>query len=97
MTDWKRQEQAVATRRGGTRNPGSGSGWRRHNDVREHHVLWEMKNTGAKSMTLRAEDLENLRRNAILSGKMPAFSIQIGGGRRWVIISEDDFDAVYPA
>jgi len=56
-----------------------------------------MKSTGAKQITIHNDDLELLRRNAILDGKMPAFSIQIGRGRRWVIISEDDFDDAFPA
>ena len=96
-TDWERQEKAVAKRRGGQRTPGSGSGWRLTNDVRERHVLWEMKSTGSTQIMLKNQDLESLRRNAILAGRMPALSIQIGNGRRWVIITEDDFDDAFPA
>lgn len=93
---WEAPERAVAKRRGGVRNPGSGSGWRRRNDVREAHVLWEMKTTGAKSLTVKDIDLEILRRHAITDGKMPAFCFQVGDGRRWVAITEEDFDAAFP-
>jgi hypothetical protein len=96
---WKQQERRVAKQRGGKQNPGSGSGWRKPNDVREDKVLWEMKQTGAKSMTLKLSDWDKVRTNAITSGKMPAMHLQFGegrGARRLVLISEDDFDEMCP-
>lgn len=96
MKQWEKQEADVAKRRGGTRNGGSGSGWRRRNDVREALVLWEMKATGKKQITLKDDDLEGVRRNAMLEGRMPAMCIEMGSGRRWVIITEDDFDERFP-
>ena len=96
MKDWERQEKSVAKRRGGSRSGGSGSGWRRRNDVREDTVLWEMKGTGKKQITIKASDLEGVRANAMLQGRIPAMHIEIDG-RRWVVISEDDFDERFPA
>jgi hypothetical protein len=96
---WKKQEKRVAQRRGGKQNPGSGSGWRKPNDVREKKVLWEMKQTGAKQITVKLTDWDKLRSNAILTGLMPAMHLQLGegrGARRLVVISEDDFDELCP-
>jgi len=96
---WQQQERAIAKRRGGKLNPGSGSGWRKPNDVREKKVLWEMKQTGAKQITVKLSDWDKLRSNAILSGIMPAMHLQLGegrGARRLVVISEDDFDEMCP-
>jgi hypothetical protein len=99
VKEWQKQERTVAKRRGGKQNPGSGSGWRLPNDVREDKVLWEMKQTDGKSIRVEAEDWDHLRSNAILSGRMPAMHLQMGGGRRscrLVVISEDDFDEMFP-
>lgn len=95
MKDWERQEIRVAKRRGGTRTPGSGSNWRRPNDVREQHVLWEMKATGKTQITVRKADWLQVRRNALLSGVTPAMHLDIDG-LRLVVISEDDFDERFP-
>jgi hypothetical protein len=93
---WERQERDVARRRGGSRQPGSGSGWRKPNDVRESGVLWEMKYTGARQITVKLDDWEKLRSNAILDGKVPAMHLQLGK-RKLVVISEEDFDERFPA
>lgn len=100
MKEWQRQEARVAKRRGGKLNPGSGSGWRKPNDVREKKILWEMKQTSGKSIKVELEAWEKLRSNALLSGVMPAMHLQLGVGvraRRLVVISEDDFDEYFPA
>ena len=55
-----------------------------------------MKATGKKQITVKDEDLEGMRRNALLEGRTPAFCIEMGSGRRWVIITEDDFDERFP-
>jgi len=100
VKEWQLQERRVAKRRGGKLNPGSGSGWRKPNDVRETKVLWEMKQTSAKSISIKLADWEKLRSSALLSGVMPAMHLQLGDGvraRRLVVISEDDFDEYFPA
>jgi len=86
----QRQEKRVAKKVGGTVNAGSGSGWRRQNDVREDDVLWEMKRTDKKSISIRLEDWEKLRSNALREDRMPAMHLEIGC-RRLVVLSEDDY------
>jgi len=99
VKEWERQEKRVAKRRGGRQTPGSGSGWRLQNDVREREVLWEMKQTASKSISVSLADWEKLRSNAILSGRMPALHLALGTGskvRRLVVIDEADFDEAFP-
>lgn len=88
----QQQEKRIAKRTGGKVNPGSGSQWRHKNDVREKEVLWEMKRTNLKSITIKATDLEELRRNALLAGQTPVMHIELGK-RRYVIMEEDDYFA----
>ena len=86
----QQQEKRVAKKVGGTTNAGSGSGWRRQNDVREDDVLWEMKRTDGKSISISLKDWEKLRMNALTEDRMPAMHLEIGS-RRLVVLSEDDY------
>ena len=90
MKEWERQEHRVAKRTGGKRQPGSGSGWLHPNDVKDDEYLREMKQTEGKSISIKLEDWEKLRRNAIMSGRKPAMHLQIGK-RRLVVFDEGDF------
>lgn len=86
----RNQEKRIARKVGGTLNAGSGNG-NRKNDVRQRgEVLWEMKRTDAKTITIKATDLRDLRKNAALEGRLPVMHIELGG-RRYVVIEEDDF------
>jgi hypothetical protein len=85
---------------GGEVSPGSGSGWRRPNDVRDPVNLWEMKRTASKAITVKLSDLETLRRRAITSGRDPLMHLEFGAGsqaRRYVVIPEDDYMALRDA
>jgi Holliday junction resolvase len=90
MEEWERQERRVAKRTGGKRQPGSGSGWVHSNDVKDDEYLREMKQTNGKSISIKLEDWEKLRRNALMSGRKPAMHLQIGK-RRLVVFDEGDF------
>lgn len=92
------QEKRVAKITGGTLNAGSGNGWRRKADVRSggrQGLLWEMKTTGKRQMTIKADDLEKVRKEAWSDGRMPVFHIEIGD-RRYVILEEADFLEMLP-
>ena len=86
----QQQEKRMAKKVGGTTNAGSGSGWRRQNDVREDDVLWEMKRTDKQSISIALKDWEKLRTNALTEDRMPAMHLEIGR-RRLVVLSEDDY------
>ena len=96
MKPWEKQEKDLVKRRGGARTRGSGSGWRQRNDVREgRSILWEAKQTSGVSISVTRVVWSALRKNAILSGAMPALALRIGD-LDLVVISRDDFDAIYP-
>jgi hypothetical protein len=74
-----KQERRTAEQFGGTVNPGSGSGWRRPQDVRADGLLIEDKRTGKRSITIKADDWEQLRRNALSTGRTPLMEIELAG------------------
>src|SRR5262245_19998056 len=97
VKEWQAEERRLARRRGGTQTPGSGSGWRKPNDVREHGILWEQKSTGNRQYTIKEDDWEKLRANALLAGQIPALHITLGAKkRRLVLIEEADFEEGHP-
>ena len=89
MKEWERQERHVAKATGGKRNAGSGSGWLHPNDIRQEDFLWECKQTDGKSISIKLDDWEKLRKNAYLSGRRPGMHLQIGR-RRLLVIEETD-------
>jgi Holliday junction resolvase len=96
MQEWERQEKDLAKRRGAVRQPGSGSGWRRRNDVREgRRILWEAKQTSGVSISVKRVTWSALRKNAMMEGAMPALAIRLGD-IDLVVISQDDFDTAFP-
>jgi len=96
VKEWEKQEKDIVKRRGGARTRGSGSGWRQRNDVREgRSILWEAKQTSGVSISVTRVVWSALRKNAILSGAMPALALRIGD-LDLVVISREDFDAIYP-
>jgi hypothetical protein len=87
---WDRQEERTAKRYRGSRSIASGAGPTRKNDVRNETLLIENKTTGAKSYVLKAADLELLRCNASVEGRIPILQLDLGG-RSYVILHEADF------
>lgn len=85
----KEQELRLAKLKGGRRQPGSGSGWLHSNDVKSDEYLWECKQTEGKSLSIKAEDVEKVRRNALSSGRKWAMHLMIGN-RRMVLLDESD-------
>lgn len=99
MKEWEREERRLASRRGGALTGGSGNRWNRRNDVREPGILWEQKTTGNRQYTIKEDDWEDLRRHALMDGRIPALHITLGKRkRRLILIEEGDFpDASDPA
>jgi len=96
VKEWEKQEKDIVKRRGGARTRGSGSGWRQRNDVREgRSILWEAKQTSGVSISVTRVVWSALRKHAIQGGMMPALALRIGD-LDLVVISKDDFDAMFP-
>lgn len=87
---WERQEERTAKRYRGSRSIGSGAGPTRKNDVRNADLLIENKTTAAKQYILKAAELELLRCNAIVEGRLPVLQLDLGG-RSYVLLLESDF------
>lgn len=84
------QERRGAALHGGRQNAGSGNTPWRKNDVRvDRDYLIEYKRTDKKSITIKLEDLETLRTNALLEGRQPLLGIEIGG-RDWGMVEADE-------
>lgn len=91
MRTSRKQEERSAKNYKGSRQPGSGSGWARKNDVRSHDFLIENKFTGnEKSYTIKFNDLKELTSRAVLEDRTPMLQFDLGG-RRYVVLVEDDF------
>lgn len=88
------QEARGASLHGGRRNAGSGNTPWKKNDVRvDRDYLIEYKRTDRKSITIKLEDLETCRTNALLEGRQPLFGIEIGG-RDWVMAEAAEFERI---
>lgn len=88
----QRQERDTAKRYGGRTQPGSGSGWVHRNDVDTDDLLIENKRTdNERSITIKADDLRQLRINAARRGKVGVMVFYLGG-HQYVVLHQDDFD-----
>jgi hypothetical protein len=87
----RRQERQTAEHYGGRLQPGSGSGWLHRNDVRTDALLIENKRTdNARSITIKADDLRQLRINATRLDRIGVLEFFLGG-HDYVILHRDDF------
>jgi Holliday junction resolvase len=85
------QERRAAGLVGGQVVARSGAGWKRKADVRTLTHLLEMKRTdNRKSISIKADDLEKIRRQAASIGKLPALGFELAG-RDYVILPMSDF------
>jgi hypothetical protein len=87
----RKQEKRTADTYKGSRNAGSGSGWIRKNDVRSATFLFENKLThNEKTYSVKYTDLRDLQNRAINEDRVPVLQFDLGG-KRYVILNEDDF------
>lgn len=87
----RKQEQATAKAVNGRVQPGSGSGWVHRNDVRSDELLIENKRTdNERSITIKADDLRQLRINATRLGRVGVMEFYLGG-HNYIILHRDDF------
>lgn len=97
VRDSRAQESRGADLFGGVRSPGSGNGARK-GDVRTtgsswrdpDHRLIEYKRTDKRQITVKADDLEKIQREAISTGRIPVVGIEVGG-KHYVIEREGDY------
>lgn len=88
-----RQENRTAKAYNGSRNAMSGGGWIRKADVRTEDFMIENKlkmDPNAKSYSIKAVDMRDLTKRAVLEGRIPLMQIDLAG-HRYVVLVEDDF------
>lgn len=88
-----KQEARVADLFGGRVNPGSGSNWKRRQDVRvdePERLLIEAKRTGKTQVTVKADDWKQLRHHAALEDRTPLMAIELDGVN-YIMMREVDF------
>lgn len=85
------EKRLEAKHAGGQRSAASGAFWSRKGDVRTDMFLIEAKATAKKSMSIKKEWLEKIRREAIMESRMPLLVVEIDG-LSCVMLLEDDFD-----
>lgn len=101
LRDSRAQENRGAALFGGVRSPGSGNGARK-GDMRTtgrswrdpDHRLFEYKRTDKRQITVKADDLEKIQREALSTGRYPAFGIEVGG-QHYVLQREGDYRETY--
>src|SRR5256885_2807129 len=87
----RQQEARGASLHDGSINTGSGNTPWRKNDVRvDDEFLIEYKRTDRNSISIKAQDLEQLRTNALLEGRTPLMGLELGG-RDWTLIETSEF------
>ncbi len=87
----QKQEKRLEGKYDGQRSAASGAFWSRKGDVRTSMFLIEAKTTSNKSISVKKEWLEKIRREAIMDSRMPLLALEIDG-LNCVILLEDDFD-----
>lgn len=92
----QRQERDWADDLDGRTTPGSGNTWSRKNDVRSERWSIELKTTASQRYILKAAELRDAERYAILDGREFAFGIEMAG-RTWVVMNKNDWDRMREA
>ena len=94
----QKSERRTAKRLGGTGRPGSGAVEGAKGDIMLTEFLVENKCTEHRSISLKADWLDKISREARAEGKAPALAIQFTDkdgkskrGDRWIMITEDEF------
>jgi hypothetical protein len=93
-----KSERKTTKRLGGFGRPGSGAVEGAKGDIMLTEFLIENKCTEHRSISLKADWLDKISREARAEGKAPGLAIQFvdrqgnsNRGNRWVMITEDEF------
>jgi len=90
MSQSRKQESSLAQALGGRVTPASGAFWSHKGDVKSDSLLVEAKCTAKRSITLQLSVWEKIRREAILTGRIPVLALQIQD-RNLIVLDEEDF------
>jgi len=91
MKKSRKQEKRTAETYKGSRQPASGAGWMRKNDVRSENLLIECKLTeNMKSYTVKFAELRELEVRAISEDRLPVLQFDLAG-KNYVVLTQEDF------
>lgn len=96
MTRSKDQERRVARDVGGSTTPASGAFWSHKGDVRSDEFLIEAKYTDRRSIAIRKEIWEKIRKEALIDGRTPVLALEVQD-RRLAVLDWEDFLALLAA
>lgn len=85
-----RQEKRGATAYGGKTTPMSGAGWSAKGDVHTDVEVIEMKATGKKQITIKAEWLQKVFLEATAKLKRPVLEFELDG-QQYVTLTRHDY------
>jgi hypothetical protein len=85
------QEERGAKLHGGRRRPASGAFDMAKGDMRTDDEMVEYKRTNGKQITIKLDDLEKNRREALVEGRMPLLGFELGG-RDYLIVEAGDWE-----
>ena len=91
MDDSKKQERRIAADMGGRRQPGSGSRWGYKRDVVTREFMVEAKVTDKSSFSVSLKDLEFIKQQAYMEGKVSAYVVDFPD-TGVVLMRKDDLD-----
>lgn len=88
----RKQEENHATRTGGQRQAGSGSSWRRPQDVREPDRLAQVRYTDKKGYRISLVEWLQIRRDALNDGRQAVMIIDFDQARIRLEVTEVPYD-----
>jgi hypothetical protein len=89
--NWRKKEKKDARDFLGRTTPRSGGMWNKPGDVSTLKFLFDCKYTDKDSYSVKSATLKKIYKEAILSNKLPALSVQLKDGTEFVAIRKDDF------
>lgn len=94
---WQEKERKGASKMGARQTPRSGGLWFAKGDYKDDNFLYDAKDTGNSRFAVTSKIWKKLRKEALLSGRMPALAIEFCDDSdkekkiKLVVLDEDDF------
>lgn len=88
----KKQEKKIARRTGGRVQAGSGSSWRRPQDVVEEGHVVQAKFTDKPSFTISMKEWAGIRKDAYALGRSPKMEIEFQKHKVKLVITEEPYE-----
>ena len=83
----RKQENILAKKIGGKRQKASGAVTHHRGDVSCKEILFEAKRTDKESLSIKKEWLSKISKEALMVGKVPGFSFEIGEAEQLIEMS----------